>query len=119
MKYYFYNQQDKLFSGFVESDTQPENSTTVSPFDRNGSVKIGTWFDTDKNAWQEPATKSTVQQELNAQVMAQLASMKTQLATQAYVNAKLMKTVASLQTSSTSASTNASTSTSVVGSAKL
>ena len=95
MIYYVYDDQGYLID-VVKSDVQPANSTTVSPFDRNGIVKAGTRFDISKKAWSNVAgsdNKTNNEQQQLAQLALQQAQFQ---ANQQKLNSQLALQLAQL-----------------------
>lgn len=88
MKYYLYDAQTKVYLDTVEADTQPANSTTISPFvvtDGVAVAPIGVYF-TGSN-WVKPTVLS--EKQMIMQQSQQITLLQTMVMQQDQSNAKL------------------------------
>lgn len=90
MKRYLYDVETKRFTGIVDSDEPLENSTEISPFDADGQAKIGTWFDTDKQAWQAPKVEANSDQKLMMALSQNVTTLQSMVMMQNQQLAQLM-----------------------------
>ena len=80
MKYYVYDATTKAYVDTVEADTQPDNSTTISPFTINNGVEvapIGVSF--INGAWAKPSSV-TAEQRMIAKLGADVAQSQQMIA---------------------------------------
>lgn len=89
MQYYLYDPDTKRFAGAIDAELQPESSTTVSPFGDQGAP-IGTWFDTDKQAWQAPKVEPTSDQKLMMALSQNVTTLQSMVMMQNQQLAQLM-----------------------------